>query len=113
VRQVHAKEVSLLFDTADHYQGLAEVGWRIAGRVRKWLENILMPDQCIPHIVLHDRLPATESMFGFQPFPDSLGRVPLLARLRFVIFQNLVSHPNPRSQFRPRDRSLADITRRN
>ena len=52
------------------------------------------------------RLAAREDVLFLQPVIDPFRRVPLLLRLGFIVFQDLVDHTQPRTQLRPRHRLL-------
>ncbi len=61
------------------------------------------------HVVLHDRLAASELMLVSETIKDPLRSVPLLGRPLFVLFQNRVDHTNPLAKLRPTDRLLPPI----
>jgi hypothetical protein len=73
--------VRLLLDSADHHQRFAKIGLRISRRMRQRQKHLLVPQARLAHVVLHYRVAAVKAVLGFQPIPDSLGRVPLLLRL--------------------------------
>jgi len=78
VRQIHALEVRLLLNPADHHQRFAEIGLRVSGWMRQWHEYFLVPQSRLAHVILHHRVAAAKGVLGFQPIPDSLGRMSLL-----------------------------------
>jgi hypothetical protein len=94
MRQIHALEVRLLLDAADHYQRFAEIGLCISRRMGERHEHFLVPQARLAHVILHHRVAAAESVLSFQPIPNPLRRMPLLFRLRLVVHQDLVDDPN-------------------
>ncbi|AHD03709.1 hypothetical protein METH_23035 (plasmid) [Leisingera methylohalidivorans DSM 14336] len=71
--------MGLLFNTADHYHCLAEIGLSMAWRARQRNEHFAMPPTVLPHIVLDDGIAALEAMLVAKPLENPLGRMPLLA----------------------------------
>ena len=59
-----------------------------------------------PHVVLYDRVAASETVLCLQPLEDPLRAVPLLRRSLLVIFQNGIDHAQPRPQLGPLDRLI-------
>lgn len=53
-------------------------------------EHLLVPAFVLAHIILDNRVAAGEPMFLTQPIEDPLGRVPLLAGRRTILFQPTV-----------------------
>ena len=112
MRQVHHEVVRFLLRSGQHYQGFAEIGLRLAGRVPQRHEHLLLAHPLQPHIVLHDGVAAPVAALFPQAVEDPLGRVSLFLRLVLVVFQNGVDHAQPRPQLGPLHRLLAPVARR-
>ena len=111
VRQVHRQIVRLALHAADHRLRLAEVRLRLPCRMRQRNEHLPPTQLRRPHIVLHNRLAARESVLFSETIEDPLRRVPLLGGTCLVLFDNRVDHANPRPQLRTLHRLLPLIPR--
>src|ERR1019366_4430302 len=105
--QVHRQVVRLLFHAGNHHQRFAEVRLCFARRMRQRNEHLPAVQLRRPHVVLHDRVAANETVLFLQPLKDPLRCVPLLRRSLLVIFQNGVDHTQPRPQLGTLDRLLS------
>jgi hypothetical protein len=93
------------------HQRLAKVHLRFPGRVDQRHKYFLLPLRLLPHHVFDDRVTARESL-GLQPLPQPLGRVPLLARQRLVLLQDLFDPLLKGPQLLARPGLLLLVTRR-
>ncbi len=97
---VHAEEVDLLPDAADHANGLAEVDLRVPGGMRQRHEGLPAFGASDPDVVPHHRHTAGIAVLVAQPLEDPLGRMPLLRRRRPVGLENGVDHRQKRPKLR-------------
>ena len=104
VGKIEHEETCLLLDTADHNRRLAEIGLRMAGRMRQWHEDFLTALIPLTHIILDDRVAANEPVLLTQPVKHPLGRMALLARHLHILIQPMLGRRNKRIQLRTPDR---------
>ena len=90
MRQIEDEEASFLLDAADHHRRLAEIGLRMARRMRQRHEHLLAALIPLAHIVLDDRVAAGEAALVTKPVEYPFGSMPLLARHHNVSFQPLL-----------------------
>jgi hypothetical protein len=112
VRQVHDEEVRLLLDPADDHDGFAEVRLRMPGRMRQRHEHLPPAAFALPHIVLDDRVAASEAMLIAKPVENPLGRVPLIVAGPAILLQPAVDDLGEAVQLRPLHRSGAPVSGR-
>lgn len=94
----------------------AEKGVRKEDHVRPWLQQMEEQNRFGVYFIFKSMEQGPTFRISTPKFPtaDPNHRILApLARLRFVVFQNLVNDSQPRTQLRPRDRLFADITGRN
>lgn len=84
----------LLLNTADHHHGFAEIGLRMAGRMRQRHEDLSAALRAFAHVILDDRVAAGETAFGAQPVKHPLGRMALLARHVYVLIEPSIDSRN-------------------
>ena len=113
VRQIEHEEVRLLLHAADHHSRLAEIGLRMAWRMRQRHEHLLAAPRPVAHVVLDDRVAAGKPMFVTKAIKNALGRMTLLARDRTVRLKPLIDDRDERVQLRASHRSLPPIAGRN
>ena len=77
----------LALNPGHHHQRFAEVGLRLARRVRQGNEHLPRPQLRCVNVVLHDGVAAGEPVLIAQTLEDPLGRVPLLGRRRLVTYR--------------------------
>jgi hypothetical protein len=111
VRQAHHEERHLAQPAIHIGQRMAEVHLRLAGTMQQRHKHLLVLLRQLPHRVLDHRVTAREASFP-QAFPDSFGRVPLLARQRLILFQNLFDPFQKSPQLLLGTRLLLPVTRR-
>jgi hypothetical protein len=112
LRQIQAEVVRLLLLAGDRHQRLAEIRLRVSGRMRQWHKHLPPAQLPLPQVIFHDRVAAGKRILLSQTLEDPLG-VPLFGRPPLVLFQNLIDDSDPGAQFRPPDRLLPAIPRRN
>ena len=112
VRQVDHQEVCLALDSADDYDGFAEVGLRVAGRMRQWHEHLLSAKLLLAHVVLDDRVAAREGVLVAQTIGDAFRGVALFPMLLLIVQQDLINDPGKRFQLRTPHRLASPIARR-
>ncbi|CUH39810.1 hypothetical protein JSE7799_02538 [Jannaschia seosinensis] len=113
VRQVHDEEMRLLLDAVDDDHRLAKVGLGMTGRMRQRHEHLSAAPLALPHVVLHDRIAAGETMLIAEPFEQPLRRVPLLAMDLAIAIQPAVDDPGEPVQLRPLHGRRSPVSWRN
>jgi hypothetical protein len=113
VRQVHDKEMRLLPHAPDDGLRLAEIGLGVTRRMRQRHKHLAAAPFALPHVVLHDRVPAGEAVLVAKPLEHPLRRVPLLAVNRAVTLQPAVDDLGEPVQLRPPHRRRPPVSRRN
>ena len=101
MRKVEHEETGFLLDTADHDRRLAEIGLRMAGRMRQWHEHFLTALFPLANIILDNRIAAGEPALITEPVENTLGRMALFARYLSVFIQPVIDRRNERIQLRP------------
>lgn len=104
MRKVEHEEMRLLLDTADDHHRLTEIGLRMAGRMRQRHEHFLAALIPLAHVILDDRIAASEPAFVSKPVKHPLGRMALLARHLSVFVQPVIDRRDKRIQLGPPDR---------
>ncbi|CUH39342.1 hypothetical protein JSE7799_02066 [Jannaschia seosinensis] len=112
-RQVHDEEMRLLLDAVDDDHRLAKVGLGMTGRMRQRHEHLSAAPLALPHVVLHDRIAAGETMLIAEPFEQPLRRVPLLAMDLAIAIQPAVDDPGEPVQLRPLHGRRSPVSWRN
>lgn len=92
LRQVHAEEVELTTNAADHADRFAKINLRMTRWMRQRHEGLAASRAGDPDIILHHRVATVEPVFVAQPLKDPLRRVPLLHRTSPVRLQDRVDH---------------------
>jgi len=101
VRQVHAEEVQLPGDAADHPHGLAEIDLSMARGMMQGNEHLLRAHLAVMDVTLHDRGPARDPILIAKPLENPLGGMLLLGRHALIIRQDLIDDAGKPIQLRP------------
>ena len=72
LRQIHAQEMPLLLDPANHHYSLAKVHLGIPWRMHQRHEQLLLPQARFPHVTLHHGVAAAEAVLYLEPIPKCL-----------------------------------------
>ena len=112
VRQVEDEEVRLLLDAADNHNRLAEIGLGVPGRMGQRHKHLPAAPFALPHVILHDRVAAGETVLVPEPLEHPLGRMALLAMDIEIAFQPAIDDLGEPVQLRALDRCRAAVTRR-
>ena len=108
VRQTHHEQGDLSLLPPDLHVGKPEVHLGFTRGMRQRQEHLFPTQSPGTYRVLDDRVTTREAVLVTQPFPDPLGRVPLLARCLLICLQNLLDDRQKRLDLRPGPRpSLA------
>src|SRR3712207_9389682 len=89
----------------------AEFGLPLPGRMPQGDEHLPPPQPPLPHVGLHDRLPAGEAVLGPQPLEDAPRRVPLLAGPTAILLQDPVNDARERVELVAHRRLAAPVAR--
>jgi hypothetical protein len=89
---------------AEGHHRLAEVGLRVAGRMRQRHEHLLATLLPLAHVILDDRVAAGEPALVSKPVEHLLGRVALPARHLSVLVQPSINGRDERIQLGQSDR---------
>ena len=112
VWQVEALKVRLLLHPTNHHQRFSKISLRLSSSMRQRHEYLLVTQPRLTHVILHNRVTAPKSVLRLEPLPDAFGRMPLLFRLRLILYQDMVDDPQPGTQLRTLLRLLARIAGR-
>ena len=92
--------------TADHRPRFAEVRLRMPRRMHQRYEHLQATATMLAHVVLHDRVTASEPILVPKPVEHALGRVALLARPSPILDQPLVNEVGEPVELRAANRCL-------
>jgi hypothetical protein len=70
--QVHAEEVDLLAQAADHRDGFPEIHLCVSGQVKQRHENVPPARPADPHVILHHSVTTSAAVLVAQPFENPL-----------------------------------------
>lgn len=112
MRKVHGEEMRFPLNTAYDDDGLAKIGLGVPGWVRQRHEHLTATPFALPHIILHDRVAADETVLIAKPLEHPLRRVPLLVMDLPIAFQPTIDDPGEGIQLWPLDRCRPPITGR-
>ena len=111
LRQIHHEEPDLLLRAAQNRDGLAEIGLRVARRMREGHERLLAGLPAGADVIPHRGVAPVKSPLVAQPLEDPAHRVPLLARRRLVRVEDMVDESDMIGQLRPAHRHRPRVSR--